>query len=169
MVMSNTEEIRINSAEAESRYELFVGDKLVGKLVYSNEDDTRIFLHTEVDPAYQGRGLATHLIEGALDDVRDSGKHLWVRRPMVSDCLARHPERKVGWTAESLGCGILRLRSRPGHTVGRARGTFPRPERQSAGRYRPRPAGPRRSRPTTSARWRRAPKPRRSRIRRNAR
>lgn len=73
MVMSNTEEIRSNSAEAESRYELFVGDKLVEKLVYSNEDDTRIFLHTEVDPAYQGQGLETHLIEGAFDDVPGDG------------------------------------------------------------------------------------------------
>jgi predicted GNAT family acetyltransferase len=70
MAMSSTEEVRIQSAEADSRYELFVGDKPAGKLVYRDEGDTRIFLHTEVDPAYRGRGLATKLIEWSLDDVR---------------------------------------------------------------------------------------------------
>jgi predicted GNAT family acetyltransferase len=95
MVMSSTEEIRIQAAEAESRYELFVGGKPAGKLVYRDEGDTRIFLHTEVDPAYRGRGLASQLIEWSLDDVRASGKHLWVKCPAVSDYLARHPEHRV--------------------------------------------------------------------------
>jgi predicted GNAT family acetyltransferase len=95
MTMSSTEEIHIQSAEADSRYELLVGGKPVGKLVYRDEGDTRIFLHTEVEPAYRGRGMATRLIEWALDDVRDSGKHLWVKCPTVSDYLARHPERRI--------------------------------------------------------------------------
>jgi predicted GNAT family acetyltransferase len=95
IAMSDTEEIRIEVAEDRSRYELFVGDKQAGKLVYRDEGDTRIFLHTEVDPAYRGRGLASQLIEWSLDDVRDSGKHLWVKCPAVSDYLARHPERRI--------------------------------------------------------------------------
>lgn len=96
MTKSATEEIRIHSAMADSRYELLVGDKLVGKLVYRDEGDTRIFLHTEVEPEYRGHGLATRLIEWSLDDVHSSGKQLWVRCPAVSNYLARHPERRVG-------------------------------------------------------------------------
>ena len=95
MAMFPTDEIRISGAEADSRYELFVGGKLVGKLVYRDEGDTRIFLHTEVEPAYRGQGLATRLIEWSLDDVRASGKHLWVKCPTVAAYLARNPEQQV--------------------------------------------------------------------------
>lgn len=96
MTKSATEEIHIHRAQDDSRYELVVGDKLAGKLVYRDEGDTRIFLHTEVEPEYRGHGLATRLIEWSLDDVRSSGKRLWVRCPTVSGYLARHPERRVG-------------------------------------------------------------------------
>jgi predicted GNAT family acetyltransferase len=96
MAMFSTDEVRISGADADSRYELFVGGKLAGKLVYRDEGDTRIFLHTEVEPAYRGGGLATRLIEWSLEDVRTSGKHLWVKCPTVSAYLARNPERHVG-------------------------------------------------------------------------
>lgn len=90
--MPDTEETRIQRTEDAHRYELFVGGERVGRLVYRDEGDTRVFLHTEVDPSYQGRGLATRLIEWALDDVRESGKRLRAECPAVIAYLARHPE-----------------------------------------------------------------------------
>ena len=84
--------ISIESTEGENRYELSVGGERAGMLVYRDEGDTRVFLHTEIDPAYRGRGLATTLIEWALDDVRTSGRHLRAECPTVIGYLARHPE-----------------------------------------------------------------------------
>ncbi|WP_349897253.1 GNAT family N-acetyltransferase [Parafrigoribacterium soli] len=87
-----TGEISIRLNEPESLYELSIDGERVGELVYRNHADTRVFLHTEVDPAHRGKGLATRLIAWALDDTRDAGKHLRVECPAVTEYLKNHPE-----------------------------------------------------------------------------
>jgi len=37
-------------------------------------DGSRVLYHTEVDPAFGGRGLAGTLVAGVLDDIRARGK-----------------------------------------------------------------------------------------------
>ena len=52
----------------------------------------RVFTHTEVFPAFEGRGVGTALARGALDDVRASGRTLVARCPFIRSYIERQPE-----------------------------------------------------------------------------
>ena len=56
--------------EAGSRYTLVLGEQTVGLADYRVSGRSVHFTHTEVDPARRGNGLASILIEQALDDTR---------------------------------------------------------------------------------------------------
>ena len=58
---------------AESRYELHVGGELAGSVTYHLRGQQISLIHTEVDPPFQGAGLATHLARFSLDDARKRG------------------------------------------------------------------------------------------------
>lgn len=81
----------VDNAE-EQRYELWVGDALVGVIEYDTEPGLVVLIHTEVDPAFEGRGLATKLIAGAIEDIRARGLKLVPVCPVVRAYLRRHPE-----------------------------------------------------------------------------
>jgi uncharacterized protein len=57
----------------DSRYEVYDDDQLAGFAVYKLTDHRIAFTHTEVAPAFGGRGLAKQLVTEALDDVRRRG------------------------------------------------------------------------------------------------
>lgn len=74
-----------------SRYELPVeGD--VAVLVYRRQGDVLQLIHTEVPRQFEGRGLASKLVRGALDDIRAHGQKIVPRCSYVSVWLKRHPE-----------------------------------------------------------------------------
>lgn len=77
---------------AQLRYELRVGETLAGMLLYRSEPGTLVLVHTDVDPAYEGRGLGSRLIRGALDDVRARGLRFVPLCPFVAAYVRRHPE-----------------------------------------------------------------------------
>ena len=80
----------IDIRDTGSSYELSVDGVLAGRCVYRDAGERRVFLHTEVDAEYAGRGLATQLVEYALDDCRATGKRIVARCPMVSAYLTKH-------------------------------------------------------------------------------
>ena len=45
-----------------------------------------------IDPAFGGRGLATILVEHALDAARDDGKRIVPVCSMVATVIKKHPE-----------------------------------------------------------------------------
>ena len=55
-------------------------------------DDHRVFVHTEVEPAFGGRGLATVLIAEALAATRADGRRIVALCPMVAAYLKKHHE-----------------------------------------------------------------------------
>ena len=57
-----------------------------------DEDGQRTFPHTEVDDAFQGRGLATILIGEALQATRDAGLRIVPVCPMVANYVKKHSE-----------------------------------------------------------------------------
>jgi predicted GNAT family acetyltransferase len=79
---------------AASRYELHVGTELAGFVTYQLGDhDTVIsFLHTEVEPAFQGAHLATHLARFSLDDARKRGLAVLPFCPYIGSWIKKHPE-----------------------------------------------------------------------------
>ena len=54
-----------------SRYEIRLGDELVGVAEYRLRDGVLAATHTEVDPAVRGQGLAGRLVREMLADVRE--------------------------------------------------------------------------------------------------
>jgi predicted GNAT family acetyltransferase len=78
--------------EDEGRYTIAVEGKTVGLADFADRGDQRVFYHTEVDPAFGGRGLATILVEQALNAARDEGKRVVPVCSMVVTVLKQHPE-----------------------------------------------------------------------------
>ncbi|MDT5147511.1 MAG: uncharacterized protein QOC58_2156 [Mycobacterium sp.] len=76
----------------EGRYTIAVDGKTVGLADFADRDNQRVFYHTEIDPAYGGRGLATILIEEALNEARGEGKRVVPVCSMVVTVLKKHPE-----------------------------------------------------------------------------
>ncbi|MBK8446817.1 MAG: N-acetyltransferase [Micropruina sp.] len=86
-----SEPVRHN--ERRSRFEIFVDDALAGFAHYHLSNGVATFDHTEVKPEFNGRGLGTTLVAGALDQVRATGA--WRVRPVcpfVVTFIKRHPE-----------------------------------------------------------------------------
>lgn len=69
-----------------------VEGKTVGHACVADRDNQRVFYHTEVDEAFGGRGLATILIQEALDATRHDGKRIVAVCPTVAKVLDKHPE-----------------------------------------------------------------------------
>jgi len=51
-----------------------------------------VLVHTEVDPDYEGQGIAGALAQYALDDARSRGLGVVPRCAFVQAYLARHPD-----------------------------------------------------------------------------
>jgi uncharacterized protein len=64
----------VRNAEDRSRYELLLNGDLVGVADYRIDGDTVVFPHTEIDARLRGNGLGEVLVQGALDDVRTTGR-----------------------------------------------------------------------------------------------
>jgi hypothetical protein len=74
------------------RYEARLGEQVIAIAEYRKARDRVIFLHTEVDPTFEGRGVGSRLAAGALDDVRARGLRMTVHCPFIASYLRRHPE-----------------------------------------------------------------------------
>jgi predicted GNAT family acetyltransferase len=82
----------IRKNEAQHRYEIHVDGQLAGFAEYSVLANGILFSHTEVQPAYEGRGLSSRLIAFALDDVRALKTHAIPACQFVAGFLRKHPE-----------------------------------------------------------------------------
>ena len=76
----------------EERYEIRVDGELAGFTEAHPRGDLIVFPHTEIDPDFRGRGLATQLVQEALDDVRARGKKIRATCSIVLSFLKEHPE-----------------------------------------------------------------------------
>lgn len=74
------------------RFEVLVDGGVAGFTDYRDRDQVRSFVHTEVDPAYAGRGLASELIRAALDDARERDLAVLPICPFVRSFISRHLE-----------------------------------------------------------------------------
>lgn len=78
-------------AEHADRFTIDVDGRTVGLADFHDRDGQRIFPHTEVDPQYRGRGLATILIaEALLPDTR-RGLRIVPTCWMVAEYIDKHP------------------------------------------------------------------------------
>ena len=82
----------VNNAD-QHRYEIRADDQLAGFAEYGRRaDGTVVFTHTEIDSAFDGRGLGGQLARAALDDVRRRQVKAVPRCPFIAGYIERHPE-----------------------------------------------------------------------------
>ena len=74
------------------RFEALVDGALAGYAEYRLEPGAVVFTHTVVDDAYEGRGVGSRLVRGALDTVVARGLAVVPECPFVRAYLERHPE-----------------------------------------------------------------------------
>ncbi len=75
------------------RYEIRLGDELAGYAVYRDAaGGRRIVVHTEVDSAYEGRGVGGRLARGVLEDIRSHGWTVTPTCPFMAGYIDSHPE-----------------------------------------------------------------------------
>jgi predicted GNAT family acetyltransferase len=77
---------------ASSRYELRLGERLVGTVDYVRRGDSLLLAHVGVDPEHRRRGYGSRLVAGALDDIRARGLSVVPACPFAAWYLRRHPE-----------------------------------------------------------------------------
>jgi predicted GNAT family acetyltransferase len=84
--------ITVRDVPERHRYELTVGDEVAGISIYRLGDGVMVFEHTEVDAAFEGRGLGSLLAKTALDDARSRGLRIRTECPFIRAYIRRHPE-----------------------------------------------------------------------------
>ena len=75
------------------RYEATIDGTVAGFAQYDLDGDTIVFVHTEVDDAFEGQGVGSTLARAALDDVRAKGESKVVAEcPFIAKWIHRHPD-----------------------------------------------------------------------------
>lgn len=85
------ESIELKNNKAANRFEMLF-EKHLSVIEYEIKGDVIALLHTEVDPALEGRGAGTAIVEKTLKHIEDSGLQLLPLCPFVSAYINRHPE-----------------------------------------------------------------------------
>ncbi|MBB6625708.1 N-acetyltransferase [Nocardioides sp. KIGAM211] len=95
--MADTDTVETTHNADEHRYEARIGGELAGVAVYELEDrhagPVIVFTHTEVDDAFEGKGVGSALARFALDDVRRTGERRVVPQcPFIKGWIDKHPD-----------------------------------------------------------------------------
>jgi predicted GNAT family acetyltransferase len=83
-------EIQLTDAAERSRYEAHLDGELAGFILYRRSDERIALVHTEVAPAFEGKGIAAALARHALDDARAAGLQVRPLCPFVAAWISRH-------------------------------------------------------------------------------
>jgi predicted GNAT family acetyltransferase len=76
-----------------SRYEARIDGALAGFAEYQLTDQLIVFTHTEVDQAFEGRGVGSALARTALDDVRaGADRQVLPTCPFIAGWIGKHPD-----------------------------------------------------------------------------
>ncbi|MDN4613744.1 GNAT family N-acetyltransferase [Leifsonia sp. F6_8S_P_1B] len=85
--------LTVENQPDQSRYALLKDGAVIGIAEYDLRDDAIVFTHTEVDPEKREKGMASHLVQTALDDVRDNTRlRVIASCPYVRSWLSEHPD-----------------------------------------------------------------------------
>jgi predicted GNAT family acetyltransferase len=76
-----------------SRFELHLGDELVGLADYLPSAAGLVLPHVEVDSRFSGQGLATVLVDAMIDELDRRGTTVVPVCPFVVDWFRKNPDR----------------------------------------------------------------------------
>ena len=89
---ADTDTVVVRDVPEQHRYEAHVGATLAGFADYHAQPGLVTVLHTEIEPAFEGRGMGSALVRAMLDDIRRQDAKVLPVCPFVRDYLQRHPE-----------------------------------------------------------------------------
>jgi predicted GNAT family acetyltransferase len=84
--------LHVTDEPALGRFVVTADGELAGSVQYQLEDGRIVFTHTEIDPRFEGHGLASTLTRHALDEARARGVGVVPLCPFVRTYIARHGE-----------------------------------------------------------------------------
>jgi len=90
--MADKPALEIVDVPAARRYEARLDGELAGWVDYGRVRNRLVAIHTEVPPAFGGRGIATQLVQRVIADARASGTSITPRCPLFVAWFERHPE-----------------------------------------------------------------------------
>lgn len=82
----------VTEVEADHRYDVRLDGALAGFAVVHRRGGRAYFVHTEIDPAFEGKGLGSALAKGALDAERARGELIVPLCPFIRTYIDRHPD-----------------------------------------------------------------------------
>lgn len=85
-------EVVISDQPGSDRYVIEVEGARAGLLTYRLAPEKISFMHAEVDPSMEGRGLGSRLVAFALDDARRRGLAVLPFCPFVASYIHAHRE-----------------------------------------------------------------------------
>lgn len=90
--MSTEHDVVVTDDPDNHRYVATVDGSRAGIAVYHVRQGRHLFVHTEVDDAYEGEGVGSALVRGALDDIREQGGTVVALCPFVSNWISKHDD-----------------------------------------------------------------------------
>ena len=84
--------LQIADHPANKRYEAHADGELAAFAEYNLPQGAVMFTHTEVLPAFEGRGIGSQLAKFALEDVRSRGLHAIPVCQFIAGYIRKHPE-----------------------------------------------------------------------------
>lgn len=99
---SEDQRVEVVRAADQDRFELTVDGQLAGLIRYSERSNNTALLHTEIDEAFKGRGLAVRLIRDALEIIRSEGLGLLPYCPAIRSFIHKNPQYRELIPAEKL-------------------------------------------------------------------
>ncbi|WP_069741598.1 MULTISPECIES: GNAT family N-acetyltransferase [unclassified Streptomyces] len=86
--------VEVSDVPGASRYEARVDGESepAGIAQYIRTAELIAFVHTEVEPAYEGRGVGSALVRVALDEARAANLRVLATCPFFAGWIARHPD-----------------------------------------------------------------------------
>ncbi|MBC7310768.1 MAG: N-acetyltransferase [Actinomycetales bacterium] len=86
-------DVVVTNNTSQSRYEAHLDGELAGFAEYRLKTDVIMFIHTEVDSTFEGKGVGGAIARSALDDVRADGSRKVVPLcPFIRSWIDRHPD-----------------------------------------------------------------------------
>ena len=87
----DTKILNVTDNREERRFEVEIGDARAF-IEYSDDGDVVTMTHTEVPPDFEGQGIGSRLVKGALDMVEITGKKVNPACPFVAAYIKKHSE-----------------------------------------------------------------------------
>jgi hypothetical protein len=85
-------DIEVTDVPEANRFEARMDGVLAGHAEYILTDELVVFSHTEVNPAFEGKGVGSALVRHSLDDARRRGLAVLPVCPFYKSWIEGHPD-----------------------------------------------------------------------------